>query len=279
MLKDKIIERIRKPYYRNVLSKAVTIFKPKYIIKIDEKTKNNLNELGKNNFLILPNLLNDSEVTSLREYFGGFKLYDRWRRDLGLFDLDSVSKETHVANIETKAFIENRKIIELANHPMILKYVANYLGCKPVLDTMDAWWSFPGHEHEEEAEYFHRDNDSLKFIKFFIYLTDVDINDGPHTLILGSRNSNKYLEMRKRYSDEEVDKIDKKESWQIFIGKAGTNFIEDTYSLHKGSLPKTGKRLLLQFRYSIYPTIFSSKIPILEPSTSLDKYINQLYLK
>ena len=276
MLKAIIIESIRKPKYRNILSHLVCMTKPK---EMKLSKENELQDLINKNYLMLPNLLTGKEVTSLKDKFSKYPLFDRWRPVVGTFSLDDRPMDTHVANVDVQAFIDNKDIIELANHPLIIEYVSNYLGCKPILDTIDAWWSFSGHNKPEEAEFFHRDNDSLRFIKFFIYLTDVDDDSGPHTLVVASRNKNRYLTKRKRYTDEEVNILDNQKEWQVFKGPAGTNFLEDTYALHKGALPLKKERLLLQFRYSIYPTIFSKKIPILDQDTKLDTYTNQLFIK
>ena len=45
-------------------------------------------------------------------------------------------------------------------------------------------------------------------------------------------------------------------------GRAGDAFMEDTFGLHKGQLPRKGIRLLAQFRYSVTPSIFRSPIVV-----------------
>ena len=38
----------------------------------------------------------------------------------------------------------------------------------------------------EAAQMFHFDLDRIKWLKFFIYLTDVKINSGPHVYVSGT---------------------------------------------------------------------------------------------
>lgn len=60
-----------------------------------------------------------------------------------------------------------------------------YLACKPIHDLVLMWWSAP-HSNKassEAAQLYHFDMDHLKFLKFFIYLTDVDEHNGPHCYV------------------------------------------------------------------------------------------------
>jgi hypothetical protein len=149
----------------------------------------------------------------------------------------------------------------LATRADLVDLVASYFGCTPVLDSIQAWWSYPGNDTAKEAENFHRDNESIRFLKFFIYLTDVDSETGPHVLVEGSSSSPK-LTMLRRLSDNEVETEFGAERIKCIFGKAGDAFIEDTFGIHKGQLPKSKRRLLVQFRYSVLPTIFRSPIVV-----------------
>ena len=52
---------------------------------------------------------------------------------------------------------------------------------------------------------FHRDYESMNFVKVFVYLADVDQHSGPHSFIKGSHKIDKLYE-RKRFSDELINK-------------------------------------------------------------------------
>jgi hypothetical protein len=136
--------------------------------------------------------------------------------------------------------------------------VTDYFGCTPYLDSIQAWWSISGHDEPEEAERFHRDNDSIRFLKFFLYLTDVSAENGPHVYAAGSHRSSRLIE-RRRLSDQEVHDAFGADILSM-TGSSGDAFLEDTFGIHKGQLPRSGRRLLVQFRYSVTETIFRSPI-------------------
>ena len=56
------------------------------------------------------------------------------------------------------------------------------------------WWSSKSNFNDpKSAQEFHFDLDSIKWLKFFIYLTDVEANTGPHIYVKGTHNSKKDL--------------------------------------------------------------------------------------
>lgn len=203
------------------------------------------------------------------------KLYDPWKEELGSFYQDNIPNCTHVAKVIDPAKISSAIDILKNNHE-VLNLANNYFRVKYILDSIDIWWSIPNNNDPEEAENFHRDKDSIQFLKWFVYLTDVNDENGPHEYAIQSHNS-KYLVRSGRFED--VDVYNKFKT-KRFYGDAGTNFIENTYGLHRGFKPKNSRRLVLQFRFSIHPSIFryrksKSKIIIDHPSIK-DSFITDL---
>ena len=246
-------ERIRNPRLRNTIAKVLTTFLPSN--PYGKYEKSNVNELKVNGFTFINDLVDDKWIADVQQELLLKDCFDPWSKESGIFTINSIPLHTHVAQIKDVAQIE--QVFELANNENILRIVAEYFGCKPTLDSINAWWSIYGHDQPQEAENFHRDNDGIKFLKLFLYLTDVDDDAGPHLFVKGSHNSTKGLE-RRRFKDEEIENLFGKSSIIKFTGKKGIAFLEDTYGFHKGQLPKSERRLLLQFRYSIMPTIFNS---------------------
>lgn len=185
-----------------------------------------------------------SEITKAR-------LYNPWSPHQGDFLVESVPEGVHVARVKEPALVEPALKL-LSNNESVLNVLSAFFKCKYIIDSVDIWWSFPNGGVQEEAEFFHRDKDSLEFIKWFVYLSDVDLRHGPHEYAPGSVKS-KLLTRSGRYTDREVY-----ESFDCLkmVGVAGDNFLENTYGLHRGYTPLDGRRLLLQFRFSIQPSIF-----------------------
>jgi hypothetical protein len=152
---------------------------------------------------------------------------------------------------------------DIAFDENLVELAARYFGCRPYVDSIQAWWSLTGNDEPQEAENFHRDNDGIRFLKFFLYLTDVGEEDGPHKFVVSSHTEAKLLE-RRRFNDAEVERAFGKNRILTITGQAGDAFMEDTFGLHKGQLPVTGRRLLAQVRYSIRPTVFRSHTIVAE---------------
>ena len=144
----------------------------------------------------------------------------------------------------------------LADHS-ILSLAERYLGTRPRFDILSMWWhtNFHSQPDSEAAQYFHFDLDRLKWLKVFVYLTDVGPDDGPHSFIAGSHVSDGIPQklLAKGYvrlSDEEVEAHYGADQEIQFNAPSGTIIIEDTRGLHKGNAVRGKHRLILQFQLS-----------------------------
>ena len=149
---------------------------------------------------------------------------------------------------------------KLENDPGILAIAAKYLGAPPIHIASEIWWSFPveGTQMDQlkAAQVFHYDLDDYRFIKFFFYLTDVDLSSGPHILIRGSHKnkplSHQLLGVRcASKPDQEIVDCYGAENLVTITGPAGMGFAEDATCFHKGTLPTQRERLLLQLEFAI----------------------------
>lgn len=272
-------EKIRPFRWRQRLARLIATTRPK--LNTTEQVAEPLKELQKDGFVFLEGLVDDQWVARVRTQLEERLCQDRWRKELGLFRHGAVPEQTHVADIND--VIDIPEVLEIANHPRVLALVASYFGCAPTIDSVKAWWSMPGHDEAENEQYFHRDNDSIRFLKLFIYLTDVDMDSGPHTYVRGSHVGDGCYALR-RYRDDEVAAAFGSDRILQMVGEAGTTFIEDTYGIHKGQLPARKRRLLLQVRYSVVPSIFMSRATSAGARKIVDEkgysiYVNRLLMK
>ncbi len=156
--------------------------------------------------------------------------------------------EDLLANADVQALLCDLSILGVAQA---------YLGSRPVADVLTMWWNtaYSDKPSEAAAQLYHFDMDRIKWLKFFIYLTDVDPHSGPHSFIAGSHRTNGIPPdlLKKGYarlSDEEVRKHYKAEDFIEFTGARGTILAEDTRGLHKGKVVAKGDRLVLQLQFS-----------------------------
>lgn len=150
--------------------------------------------------------------------------------------------------------------------PSLLALSQAYLGSRPRADVLSMWWHTPFHDRPdaEAAQYFHFDMDRVKWLKIFVYLTDVGPEDGPHTFIAGSHRTGAIpWTMRKRgyvrLQDEEVMECFGPERHIEFAAPRGTIIVEDTRGLHKGKHVSGSSRLVLQLQFS--NTLFGADYP------------------
>jgi len=141
----------------------------------------------------------------------------------------------------------------LATDDSLLAVARAYLGCEPVNDLVAMWWSPPTGTAASSAaaQLFHFDMDRLKFLKFFVYLTDVDLEHGPHVYVRGSHpRKPKALRRDERISDDEMAGAYGADSIVELAGERGTVLAVDTRGFHKGKVPEAGDRLLFQVEYA-----------------------------
>ncbi len=90
-----------------------------------------------------------------------------------------LKEEDLIANAEIQKLISDLSIIAVAQA---------YLQTKPILDIVAMWWTtnFGKEACTESAQLYHFDLDRIKWLKFFIYLTDVNSHNGPHCYVKGT---------------------------------------------------------------------------------------------
>lgn len=247
-------ERIRQPTSRNRLSRlfARLFCKPNL-----EACNDGLEALLRDGYYEFPDFVAADFIDDISRELMSMKCFNPWDRSAGLFHVDDASPNMHVAQIKEAATLV--ALNDLAADQRLVGLASAYFGCRAVLDSIQAWWSLPGAGDPEEAENFHRDNDGIKFLKFFLYLSDVGDMNGPHVFIKGSHRVGKAIE-RRRYSDQEILQEFGSGNLKYFKAPAGYAFLEDTYGVHKGQVPKQGRRLLVQFRYCMHETVFRSPL-------------------
>jgi hypothetical protein len=192
--------------------------------------------------------------------------------------------DCHIAHHEAEDVIRAPYILALANRPELLEVAETFLGCKPTISYIAVWWSYPTETGPQQAENYHRDVDDWRFLKLFVYLTDVDENNGPHFYVIESAGSKKMRTLG-RFKDDAVKQAFGGQSIRCITGEAGTAFLENTFGIHKGCPVESGHRLVCQVVYSMFPLPYGPREPVLKAhelegaDCELDPFINRVYLK
>jgi hypothetical protein len=161
------------------------------------------------------------------------------------------------------------RLLETVTAAHVLDAVEAFLGARPMLFSLNAYWSFPQPGEPSHGQDFHRDMSHPKFCVLFIYLTDTDHRRGAHQYIRGTpnpaalsttlRTSGIACDARQFFGLER-DGLGFTELYERHLsplvetisGPAGTMFLEDPYGLHRGPVPTAAPRLMAWARYSIF---------------------------
>ncbi len=226
----------------------------------------------------IPPLLDEAQIEETVQWLASRACRAPYHVGSGTFLAEHAPPEVQIANYDDDSIMRAPHLLALANDPHILSMVEQFLGAKPTISNLSLWWSFPRANEAIEAQLFHRDVDDLRFCKLFVYLTDVDLDSGPHVFVHGSPTSSACRHIR-RYHDDEVEAEFGSAAIEYLCGERGTTFVANTSGVHKGLPPLRTKRLLFQVQYSLFP-IFSSKYrPVpLQTALGLDPYVNRLYV-
>ena len=103
---------------------------------------------------------------------------------------------------------------------------------------------------------WHRDDADAKQTKAILYLSDVEMENGPFQFIEGSHKPWDIYRMafkynfsfgQNRFTDQELEKViqDQPNRLKTFTGKAGTLILTDTRGLHRGMPIRKGERYAL----------------------------------
>lgn len=223
-------------------------------------------------------LLNPAQVTDIRAFLAARPLTDH-DDPARTFLLDAVPPGVRMANHRLEDVLACPHVLQLANRPALLNLAAHYLGCTPTLSALRLRWSFPGWWAGTGLQAFHRDLDDWRFVKLFVYLSDVDEGSGPYVQVAGTHLTRGSFHARS-WSDREVEQIHGAGRVVSFLGGAGTGLAADSYGLHKGAVPRNRRRLQLQLQYSLLP-VYAYRYeprPYHGPFRP-DPYVNRLFLR
>ena len=282
--------------------------------EIDRQLLAGLETLRRDGVVIHPLKMEADKVAELRRHleaqpaYGGFHIFSSDRR---LRPLADVRRESSMAGYTADQLLRAPHLVDFFNHPAIVDFIEQALGCVPTLYSVNAWWSFPARTPTDRgAQYFHRDTDDWRFVTLFLYLTDVDAGAGPHQLVAGSHTleGTEALLARARAAGAADVPFDALDSFKNFFGvdfsarcerlfggstidiagDAGTIFTANTLALHRGLVPTQAPRLIAWARYGLGPNTNSvdleqapvafSDIASRLADTPRNRYVNRLLI-
>ncbi len=270
------------PRIRIFLQKLEKIFfYRKYEFTISNDLKKKTQDLKTNGYIEIENIFNEIELKETIDYLSSDHLLEPIYTNHEKFSLNKPPPDAKTGYIDTTTLIKSQHILKAANNQNLLNILKSYFGCSFKLDWIWAWWSFPSKELAG-PQMFHRDYESMNFLKVFVYLSNVNELNGPHEYIIGSHRVNR-LYKRERFSDQKIYENFTKDKILTINGKKGKTFIANTFGIHRGLQPKNERRLVLVYLFSVVPSNRSPKLPVLRKNELnfdlKEKNINSLFIE
>ena len=181
-------------------------------------------------------------------------------KDRVVFDPDAPISKTY--RIIESDITSNPTMQRLMADPSFVAIAEMYLDALPILSMMNLWWSptFGDMPGDAAAQEFHFDFDPPPiWLLFFVYLTDVGPENGPHVFVRGSHVADHPASadlLKRGYAripDRDIEAAFGRENVVELCGKRGTILAVDTRGFHKGKMPTAGHRLITQLTFSCPP--------------------------
>jgi hypothetical protein len=177
-------------------------------------------------------------------------------------------------DIHEQQALQSPEVQDFATDPAMALISQKYLGQPVIMDEVAFWWTTTKKAEDADlnAQLFHQDRDRLSFLKFFMYLTDVDTMTGTHVYVKGSHKKiPRSLRADGRMSDEAVTQAGLGTNITELHGLAGTIMAVDTIGLHKGKTPVTTDRLALENEFATSLFGMDYETPAFEPTDLVRK--------
>tara|TARA_A100001015_G_scaffold287948_1_gene358256 strand:+ start:1467 stop:2663 length:1197 start_codon:yes stop_codon:yes gene_type:complete len=243
-------------------------------------------KLNKDGFYVQENFISSEEIEKIKldleneNFTGSGNGYKTSYKELENYEKlkgsDKYFDSIFVSQVNSKPIKKKSSLYQLLKNPFFENIANSYLGSKSFINFLRIIVSkgknpkyFNDMQTHLSANQFHFDYSHLRSVRFFIYLSDVVDEAGPHTFVKSSHEENfKYpkdqndffkVGYRKYYNgtseglikDDWINKNFSAEDQIKFNGKKGTLIIEDTTGFHKGSNCLQGTREVLLFNYAI----------------------------
>lgn len=219
-----------------------------------EKINSQIEDLG---WSILPFTISEADLSAIQDFLKNTPCYSNHPQEK--FSLSSeLKKESHFNRYlwTAEETLKNPTLTRIITDPIWSVIANRYLKGKFQLSNLQIWLDPAPSKLStiNDSHYYHYDIDNPKFLKFFIYLTDMDKDTGAHCYIQKTHKPVKdaAFAKSKRYSDQEIHDHYGIQNEKLFAAKAGTIISEDTLGFHKGSTPVRDYRAILQLQFSYF---------------------------
>lgn len=242
-------------------------------------------QIRRDGYYIFPDRLPDSLCDEIADNVRSFDGW-AWRNHNGLqpvghFDPDHPT--AHRYELPEPKIWQIPAYQKIIADPIFINLSQSYFNAIPLLKEVGLWWSAAvddGAPDDDAAQLFHFDYDAAPiWLKYFVYLSDVTSETGPHIFVKGSHRLRQERARKLlargyvRISDDEIAQTFGAENIVEIAGRKGTVFAADTMAFHKGKPPVTGHRLLAQLEFATPLFVPVTSRPLAMPANAEPKLL------
>jgi hypothetical protein len=144
--------------------------------------------------------------------------------------------------------------VPVAFADLFVDIATGYLDCLPALGGLNLRKSFVNDLPDFDTLHFHSDPNSPKFLKFFAYLNDVDLEGGPFCYVVGShRQKFRGWRAKYRWTPEEIAGVYGTDPIRFLTAELGDLVIADTTGFHRGTKVQSADRAMLTVDLVVHP--------------------------
>ncbi len=136
----------------------------------------------------------------------------------------------------------------------LIDIATDYLDCFPAVGGLNLRKSFANGLGAFDTQYYHCDRNAPMFLKYFVYLNDVDRDGGPFCYVRGShRDKPKGWNRKYRWTHEEIVDMYGEERVEYLTAQVGDLIVADTTGFHRGTPLVGHDRGMLTVNYVTQP--------------------------
>jgi hypothetical protein len=140
------------------------------------------------------------------------------------------------------------ELLAIATDPQVLRIARAYFGCEATLIESKLFVSAVGRSGDLTRGY-HFDHAGLRSLNVLVYLTDVDLDSGPHVLVAGTHRGKRLGDFFREILPIEAIERRHPTGVHTIVGPAGTILLENAEVFHR-RLVASKKRVALITVYS-----------------------------